>query len=88
MFALLIAFCSTLQPRSSSPAAILNRIEPQVASDGITVYGVPYSEHSSFEELKRFVKSTRPSKIIPTVNVGNADKRDSMQSYFRQWLSD
>lgn len=79
---------STLQPRSSSPLAVLSRIEPQFSSDGITVYGIPYSEHSSFDELKRFVQATRPTKIIPTVNIGNAEKRDSMQRYFHQWLNE
>ena len=76
----------TLQPRCASPAAVLSRIEPQFSSDGVTVYGIPYSEHSSFAELERFVKATRPTKIIPTVNVGDPAKRNAMQNYFKQWL--
>lgn len=51
----------------------------------LAVAGVPYSEHSSFTELRRFVQAFKPKRIVPTVNVGSAKSRGAMQSYFRQW---
>lgn len=36
------------------------------------VYGIPYSEHSNFLELRNCVALLRPKRIIPTVNVTDA----------------
>lgn len=52
----------------------------------VTIYGVPYSEHSSFSELKKFVQFLNPKYVFPTVNVGNAQCRNQMAMYFKQWL--
>jgi len=64
----------------------LDNITPICRPD-VTIYGVPYSEHSSFEELKFFVQNLKPKQIIPTVNIGKKESRDQMNVYFTEWLS-
>nr|CAD7398112.1 unnamed protein product [Timema poppensis] len=56
-----------------------------VRRNNITICGVPYSEHSSFLELGRFVRFLKPRVIIPTVNSRN---NAAMQKYFVDWLTD
>nr|CBN81447.1 DNA cross-link repair 1A protein [Dicentrarchus labrax] len=60
-------------------------IQPQI-SGNISIYGIPYSEHSSFLEMKRFVQWLQPLKIIPTVNNGSWASRKAMERFFREWL--
>jgi hypothetical protein len=50
--------------------------------------GIPYSEHSSYEELRECIQTLRPLKIIPTVNNFSAHKREEMQKTFQKWLSE
>ncbi|NXB20642.1 DCR1A protein, partial [Rhagologus leucostigma] len=54
----------------------------------ITIYGIPYSEHSSYLEMKRFVQWLKPQKIIPTVNVGDWRDRSLMEMHFRDWMTE
>lgn len=50
------------------------------------LYGLAYSEHSSFNELKCFIQHIKPKRIIATVNNANKQKRDKMNSYFDEWM--
>lgn len=44
----------------------------QVWREGaVEVVGIPYSEHSSWNDLRDCVGALRPKKIIPTVNAAN-----------------
>ena len=63
---------------------LLTKIKP-IRYYNIHIYDLPYSEHSSYEELRRFVKFTKPEIVIPTVNI--KDSRH-MKSIFDLWLSD
>lgn len=51
----------------------------------IAIYPVPYSEHSSYTDLQRFILWLRPRRIIPTVNMGDPLKRGQMNHIFRRW---
>ena len=62
----------------------LDAIRPK-SYGNIFIYGVPYSEHSSYEELKSFVCHFKPSKIIPHVGVGSAATRKRMEEIFAEW---
>jgi DNA cross-link repair 1A protein len=48
--------------------------------DTIQIYDVPYSEHSSFTELRECVALWKPTWIIPTVNV---TANDTIQKLLR-----
>ncbi|KAE8234279.1 hypothetical protein CF326_g677 [Tilletia indica] len=52
------------------------------------IYGVPYSEHSSFFELTAFALSLDYDRIIATVNVGNPTSRAKMEKWFERWATE
>lgn len=57
---------------------------PEVEGN-IAIYPVPYSEHSSYTDLERFITWLRPRRIIPTVNMGDPIKRGQMNLIFKRW---
>ncbi len=50
------------------------------------MYGVPYSEHSSVEELEHFIRGIKPKRIVPTVNVATEKERKRMEALYVSWL--
>ncbi len=58
---------------------------PASVRSKITVYGVPYSEHSSFFELTCFALSLDWVRMIATVNVGSAASRAKISSWVGKW---
>ncbi|KAI7877093.1 DNA repair metallo-beta-lactamase-domain-containing protein [Mucor mucedo] len=57
-------------------------ISPYYDRGNIKLFGVPYSEHSSFRELASFIASLKIFHIIPTVNI---NQLQSMKNYFDKW---
>lgn len=50
--------------------------------DDTLCYSIPYSEHSSWVELRECVKAFRPKQLIPTVNVSDTASFDRMIAKF------
>lgn len=51
----------------------------------VKCFGVPYSEHSSFRELSMFICGLNVVRVIPTVNIGSAKRRDEMRVWIQKW---
>ena len=64
------------------PADRTVQLEPYYNRNDIKLYGVPYSEHSSFRELASFIASMNIHHIIPTVNLS---QMQAMSVYFDKW---
>ncbi|KAL9544699.1 hypothetical protein MBANPS3_007491 [Mucor bainieri] len=64
------------------PADRTVQLEPYYNRNDIKLYGVPYSEHSSFRELASFIASMDIGHIIPTVNLS---QMQAMSDYFDRW---
>ncbi|XP_008569249.1 PREDICTED: DNA cross-link repair 1A protein isoform X1 [Galeopterus variegatus] len=80
----ILAFRPTGWTHSNKLTSIADVI-PQTKGN-ISIYGIPYSEHSSYLEMKRFVQWLKPQKIIPTVNIGTLKSRSTMEKYFKEWI--
>lgn len=50
--------------------------------DNVTLVGVPYSEHSSWLELRQCVGRLRPKRLVPTVNAVNRSQQDALVDRF------
>lgn len=50
------------------------------SKDQAVVYDVPYSEHSSYEELREFVKWAKPARLLPTVNARSSDQANKLRA--------
>jgi DNA cross-link repair 1A protein len=62
---------STTEEILSTPTQFtVDTITPTFSTPICQIFGVPYSEHSSFRELAAFVMSLNVKQIIPTVNIG------------------
>eukprot|EP00928_Gymnodinium_smaydae_P031496 TRINITY_DN23095_c0_g4_i1.p1 TRINITY_DN23095_c0_g4~~TRINITY_DN23095_c0_g4_i1.p1 ORF type:complete len:884 (+),score=126.18 TRINITY_DN23095_c0_g4_i1:114-2765(+) len=52
-------------------------------NDGKTrIYGVPYSEHSSYLELRALAEALKPRRLIPTVNSETLSSKERLMSHF------
>ena len=80
----------THQKGSTSESSLENmKIKPKSTTS--SQLEIPYSEHSSFSELKRFVmflKMPSCNSVIPTVNIGNPKARECMRNFFTNWITE
>ncbi|RIA92792.1 DNA repair metallo-beta-lactamase-domain-containing protein [Glomus cerebriforme] len=63
----------------------IDTITPTFSTPLCQIFGVPYSEHSSFRELAAFVMSLNVKQIIPTVNIGSEKSRENMNYWLGNW---
>lgn len=47
--------------------------------NNISIFLIPYSEHSNLDELKNFVKSIKPCNILPTVFYNEKEKNNNSE---------
>ncbi|KAJ1814524.1 hypothetical protein LPJ75_002734 [Coemansia sp. RSA 2598] len=84
--ALLAAFGRSAHIGDDTKSAFCTqKLKPRGSSSKVTIFPVPYSEHSSFAELARFVCSLDIATIVPTVYSSSSDKNHSASSWLDHW---
>eukprot|EP00049_Salpingoeca_infusionum_P008797 m.144969 g.144969 ORF g.144969 m.144969 type:complete len:1801 (+) comp14135_c1_seq12:190-5592(+) len=88
-FTRVVAFIPTGWTHAISQATVAQGDFPHhcEVKNKVTVYSVPYSEHSSFPELVDFVKWIRPARVIPTVGGTSLTQFNKLCSYFDRWTN-
>jgi hypothetical protein len=66
----IVAFRPTGWSYSQSTTVLTSK-----SKDSLTLYSIPYSEHSSYDELIDFVKMMKPNIIHPTVNTSSKEEQ-------------
>ena len=61
-------------------------LRPYSPAPRVVVYGVPYSEHSSFAELRACVAALKPARLIPTVTGGRSGSPAAVAARFADLL--
>ncbi|ODQ66256.1 DRMBL-domain-containing protein [Nadsonia fulvescens var. elongata DSM 6958] len=70
------------------PDFTMEQLKRQVRGAGysdIQIFRVPYSEHSSFVELRAFVLSLPIKQVIITVPSGRLERNQTFQQYLENW---
>ncbi|CAN0096209.1 unnamed protein product [Lampetra planeri] len=65
----------------------LSDIQPHI-SQNVIIYGVPFVDHSSRSELKRFVQWLRPRSLVPVAPATTRRSAAASEGILRKWLSD
>ncbi|THH12819.1 hypothetical protein EW146_g7333 [Bondarzewia mesenterica] len=77
---------ATILSRQPHPSFTHAHLKPMRGSTAThQMFGVPYSEHSSFFELTCFAVSLHWTRIIATVNVGNEASRGKIAAWVAKW---
>jgi DNA cross-link repair 1A protein len=77
---------ATIISRSQRRTFAYTHLRPaRNSTPSLQVFGVPYSEHSSFFELTCFALSFNWGKMIATVNVGSEGSRGRMARWIEKW---
>ncbi|KAL9550134.1 hypothetical protein MBANPS3_004874 [Mucor bainieri] len=74
--------------RARPPDLSASTVKPTYDTPLVKIFGVPYSEHSSFRELALFIASLDIRRIVPTVNVYSEKSRLKMSLLFEKWHRD
>ncbi|ORX85229.1 DRMBL-domain-containing protein, partial [Anaeromyces robustus] len=81
-----------LEPDSKMILEELNnlKLKPTYYNRNVSIWGIPYSEHSSFIELENFIRVlssiTSVRNIIPTVNVGSFYNQSEESRKYWYWF--
>ncbi|MEW5298883.1 MAG: hypothetical protein WDW36_001957 [Sanguina aurantia] len=76
----IVAFCPTGWMYEMKHTAF-----PVRSKEACSIHLVPYSEHSSYNELLQYVRFLRPQQVIPTVGVEGDDAEKKLKSILKHF---